>query len=302
MTAPASLARRLWQRYELIHDPIYFSQHALDAALELGMRGFWMGYFAFRLAPLGPVQPAVATAVCFGFSAGRVRRALPDAWSYASPAAALAAREAAVDRALRAILGPAVDTAELAEAAELACTAAQLAEIAGRPLAAANQALPRAGRAHIALWQACTVLREHRGDAHNAVLVSRSLSPVEAHLIKIAAGESDAELLRVGRGFSAADWLAGQASLAGRGLADGDGRLTAAGLAEHELVEQLTDAASEQPWQALGERDALRLLELLHPLAGAVAGSGVVPALSPVGVVWPAAPATDSDGRLPRQP
>jgi len=287
-----SLSRRLWQCYELIHDPVYFSQHALDGARELGLRGFWMGYFAFRLAPLGPVQPAVATAVCFGFSAGRVRRALPDAWSYASPASALAAREAAVDRALRALLGPAVAAAVLAEAAELAWAAAQLAGIAGRPLAAANQALPRPGLAQVALWQACTVLREHRGDAHNAVLVSRSLSPVEAHLIKIAAGESDAELLRIGRGFEPADWLAGQAALTGRGLLDGAGGLTAAGLAEHELVERLTDAASEQPWQALGERDALRLLELLHPLAGAVAGSGVVPALSPVGVVWPAAAET----------
>ena len=68
----------------------------------------------------------------FRLSAGPVRRALPDAWSYASPASVLAAREAAVDRALRALLGPAVEAAELATAAQPAWAAAQLAEIAGR--------------------------------------------------------------------------------------------------------------------------------------------------------------------------
>jgi hypothetical protein len=287
VTAPALLSRRLWQRYEAIHDLVYFSREAREAAAGLGLRGFWMGYFAFRMAPLGAVDPAVATAICFGFHPGRVRRALPDAWAYASPAAALAAREAAMDESLRSVLGSAVDSAELTEAAELAWTAAQSAEIAGRPLAAANQALARPTQAHVALWQACTVLREHRGDAHNAVLVSRSISPVSAHLIKVAAGESDPELLRIGRGFADADWASGRAELIERGLLDDAGELTEAGRREHGLIEELTDAASEQPWQALGEAGSTRLLTLLRPLAGAVVASGVVPALSPVGVVWP---------------
>ena len=287
MTASASQSRRLWRRYEAIHDLIYFSRQSLDGAAALGLRGFWMGYFGFRLAPLGAVSPAVATAVCFGFHPSRVYRALPDAWRYAEPAAVIAARQAAMDAALRAVLGPAVDSAQLAEAAELAWTAAQLADIAGRPLAAANQALARPAAAHVALWQASTVLREHRGEAHNAVLVSRSIGPVQAHLIKVAAGESDPELLRIGRGFAEADWTNAGAELRERGLLADDGRLTAAGTAEHELLEQLTDAASEQPWRALGEPGTARLLELLQPLAGAVVASGVVPALSPVGVVWP---------------
>jgi hypothetical protein len=273
----------LWQQYELIHDLVYFSEQARAGAAALGLRGFWMGYFAFRLAPLGALQPAAATAVCFGFHPSRVCRALPDAWSYAGPAEVLAARQAAMDEALRAVLGPAVGSAELAEAAELAWAAAQRAEIAGRPLAAANQALPRPARPHLALWQASTVLREHRGDGHNAVLVSRSLPPIAAHLIKIAAGESDEQLLQVGRGFAEADWVAGRAELSERGLLDPAGGLTPAGHREHELVEQLTDEACGQPWQ--DEPAALRLLELLRPLADAVAGSGVVPPLSPVGVV-----------------
>ncbi|MFL6163337.1 MAG: SCO6745 family protein [Jatrophihabitantaceae bacterium] len=282
---PEPLTRRLWQHYELIHDLIYFSQQARDGATALGLRGFWMGYFAFRLAPLGALDAAAATAVCYGFHPSRVARALPDAWRYADPASVVAARQAAADQALRAVLGPAAESAELAEAAELAWAAAQQADIAGRPLAAANQALPRPELAHVALWQASTVLREHRGDGHNAVLISRALGPLAAHLIKLAAGESDEQLLRIGRGFTDGDWTAGRRALLDRGLLDEAGRLTEAGEREHQLVEELTDTASERPWQALGEPDSLRLLALLRPLAGTVAGSGVVPALSPVGVV-----------------
>lgn len=56
-------ARRLWRLYEPIHDVVYFSAECRSAADELGLRGFWMGYFAFRAAPLGPVPPSVTAAM-----------------------------------------------------------------------------------------------------------------------------------------------------------------------------------------------------------------------------------------------
>jgi len=281
----STIARQLWQQYEPIHDVIYFSAESQAAAKELGLRGFWMGYFAFRAAPLGPVDPSVVIATFYGFAPARVQRALPDAWSYASPAAVLEAREAAVDRSMRAVLGPALDSAELAEAAELAWAAAQAADITGRPLAAANQALPKPEAPHLALWLATAVLREHRGDGHNAVLLTRGIGPTQAHELKIATGESDGELLRLGRGFTDDEWAAARAELRKRGWLDGDDELTDAGRHEHDLIEQLTDAACDQPWQALGEQGSARLLGLLRPLADAVIDSGAVPAISPVGVV-----------------
>ncbi|HTZ43062.1 MAG TPA: hypothetical protein VMB79_04310 [Jatrophihabitans sp.] len=280
----STLARRLWQQYEPIHDVTYFSDESQAAAKDLGLRGYWMGYFAFRAAPLGAVGPEVVIATFYNFAPARVRRALPDAWSYAEPEAVLTARLHAVDRAMRAVLGPAVESAELAEAAELAWTAARAADIAGRPLAAANQALPKPDKPHLVLWQAATVLREHRGDGHNAVLVSRGITPLQAHAVKVATGESDGELLRTGRGFTEDEWARADAELRERGWLIDKG-LTEQGRREHDLVEQLTDAACAQPWQEVGERDSLRLLEILRPLAGRVIDSGAVPALSPVGVV-----------------
>jgi hypothetical protein len=245
VTVTGESARQLWQRFEVVHDVVYFSPHTAEAARALGLKGYWMGYFALRAAPLGPVGPATVTAVFYGFHRSRVARALPDAWTYTSPEAAVAAREAAVDLALAELTGG----SDVDEAAELAWRAAQLADTAGRPLAAANQALPRSGSARVALWQATAVLREHRGDGHNAVLVSRGVGPAEAHLLKAGSGESDADVLRTGRGIPSQEWDAARDGLRARGFLDGDGRLTEAGQAEHEAIEAATDRAARQPWR-----------------------------------------------------
>ena len=48
-----------------------------DALSEAGLRGFWMGYFAARSAPMGPVAAPVVTATFFNFNPMMVERALP---------------------------------------------------------------------------------------------------------------------------------------------------------------------------------------------------------------------------------
>jgi len=272
--------------YEAIHDVIYFSPRASEQSTALGMRGFWMGYFAFRAAPLGLVTAATVTAVFFGFHHSRVERALPDAWSYASPEEAISARERAVDQALGDVLGASSDAHRIEEAAELAWRAAQAAETAGRPLAAGNQALARSDNPRIALWQATSVLREHRGDGHNAVLVGRGIRPVEAHWLKIAAGESDGPMVKEGRRIPDAEWEDARRALQARGLLDDAGALTELGISEHRAVELATDAAAEQPWSVLDDGERTRLLDLLRPVASAVIEDGLVPRLNGVGIVW----------------
>ena len=54
MTRDAQLARRLWSRLEPIHAVTYFSPEARSALGKAGYKGFWMGYFAGRAAPMGP--------------------------------------------------------------------------------------------------------------------------------------------------------------------------------------------------------------------------------------------------------
>ncbi|ODU03370.1 MAG: hypothetical protein ABS81_14510 [Pseudonocardia sp. SCN 72-86] len=281
-----STARHLWTRFEPVHDVTYFAPEALAAADAIGMRGFWMGYVALRAAPLGAVGPAIATAAFHGFHPSRLDRALPSAWDVADPARVLAARLHGIDAALRAVWGAdVVASPQVTEAADLAWTAAEAADTAGRVLAAANQALPRPDAPHLALWQATTTLREHRGDGHIAVLVSRGISPLASHQIKVAADESDPASLQLGRRFSDAAWQAGLDDLRVAGVVDGNGRLTDSGRTLHDDVEAATDAAAEGPWETLGPDATARLAELLTPLAAAVVRSGMIPEPNPVGIV-----------------
>ncbi|ROP55259.1 SCO6745 family protein [Streptomyces sp. PanSC9] len=278
-------ARVLWERYEPVHDLVYFAPEARRAADALGMRGYWMGYFALRAAPLGRTPPSVVTGCFYVFHPARVARALPDAWRYAAPADVLAARWEAMDAAMTGLFGPAaVGSPEFAEAADLAWEAAAGADTAGRVLAAANQALERPDRVTARLWQAVTTLREHRGDGHVAALVSRGLGPVDAMVLKAAAGESDGPFLRETRKWEQADWAAAEARQRDLGRLAADGTLTPAGAALRAEVEALTDAAAEGPWRVLGADRTARLAALLEPLARAVEGSGLLPAGNPVGL------------------
>jgi len=276
-------ARRMWTLFEPIHVVTYFTPEARATADALGMRGFWMGYAAQRVAPLGAASAAITTAAFFGFHPDRIGRALPDAWTLTTPAAALAARLAGADAALRRLWG--AGRAAAPEAADLAWQAAAVADCAGRVLGAANQALPRPDQPHVALWQAATTLREHRGDGHVAALVARGITPVQSHLIKAAAGESDGEVLRTGRKFDEATWAEGAATLRTDGVLTAEGRLTAAGRRLHSEIEDATDAAAAAPWRVLGEGATNRLACLLGPLAAAVLESGTLPQPNPVGLV-----------------
>ncbi|GGZ91795.1 SCO6745 family protein [Streptomyces echinoruber] len=279
------LARAMWERYEPVHSLVYFTPEARRAADEAGLRGFWMGYFAMRAAPLGPVSAPVVTSCFYVFHRDRVARALPDAWRYAAPAEVLAARQRAIDAAMTRLYGrDAVTASAMAEAADLAWEAAAAADTAGRVLGAANQALDRPGAPHLRLWQALTTLREHRGDGHVAVLVAHGLGPVAAMVLKAAAGESDPALLREGRRWDPADWRAAETELRERGRLDDEGRLTPAGAAVHTDVEAGTDAAAEQPWARLGRDATARLAGLLEPLARTVLKAGLIPAGNPVGL------------------
>ncbi|MFP5220581.1 MAG: SCO6745 family protein [Actinomycetes bacterium] len=277
-------ARRLWELFEPVHAVTYFSAEARQAADGLGFRGFWMGYVAFRSAPLGPVDAPVVTALFHGFAPRRVARALPDAWDIATPDAALTARRSAAGRALRRLL----PEASVPEAADALWDAASAADTAGRALAAANAALPAPDDPFERLWQATTTLREHRGDGHVAALVAADVSPVEAHLLKVAGGESPEDALRVGRDWTDDEWADGVERLRRRGWTDGEGQLTAAGAAARREVEERTDEAAAGPWRRLGEERTAAVVDLLRPLARAVVDAGEVPYPNPIGLTPPA--------------
>lgn len=257
-------ARQLWLRFEPYHDVTYFTPESRAAADELGCRGGWMGYFGMRAAPLGAASPELVTAVFYNFAPRRVARALPDAWAVASPAQFLDARLRGVDGALRRLLG-AVDTPEIAEAAELARAAALAAPLAGRPLAAANRALQWPDEPHLALWHACTILREARGDGHVAALVAHGVGPCQALALYAREHSLDPAYMRAARGWTEEEWEA---------VSDLPGDLAA--------VERATDVAALDPWKALGTTGTSRFVELMTPLALRIASANEAMRVNPM--------------------
>src|SRR5262245_66058557 len=100
----ARRARQLWELLEPVHGVVYFAPDAQARFEEIGLVGFWMGYFASRAAALGPVGPDVVVATFYVFNPAMVARALPDAWDRADPATVLAARRELADATLRGAL------------------------------------------------------------------------------------------------------------------------------------------------------------------------------------------------------
>jgi hypothetical protein len=178
------------------------------------------------------------------------------------------------------------DSPEAAEAAHLAGVAAAAVDLPGRPLAAGNKAVPVPEVPHLALWQALTTLREHRGDGHNVGLAEREIDGVGAHVLAAAAGRSTRGWLQKARGWDDAAWDAGIEQLTARGWLDDEG-LTAEGLTTVAAVEADTDRLALGPWRALGDAGCDRLAALLLPVRRAVVAAGEWPAGNPIGVPDP---------------
>ena len=277
-----SLARQMWHQIEPVHALLYYSPAASEQAAGLGydMGTRWPSYFAYRTAPLGAVGPHVVAALYYSFNPVAVAEHVPAIWSVATPHQVLDARLRAMDQTFRTLLG---DDLDLKEMADLAVHAAQSVSVEHRPLAAANLDLAWPREPHLALWQAYTVLREHRGDGHLTALQAAGLDACEALVSFASVGAAPVSNF-AGRGWSDADWAAASQRLASRGLIDADGTATPAGRTLRDQVERHTDDLAAQPWRSLGDADTGRLASLNRPLLAAVLKSGMLPTASTLGI------------------
>jgi len=280
----------MWGLFEPVHTVTYFAPEALSAFEGAGLRGFWRGYFAGRAAPLGMIGAAPVTAAFFSFAAPMVARALPAVWELIAPDDALGVRSAGAAAALRRLLsGQDGDlVAAAATAADLLTGVIDGIGCEGRVLAAPNAAALVPAEPLARLWHAATVLREHRGDGHVAALVAAGIDGCEALVLR-AGMDLSREMLQPIRGWADGDWEQAAARLAGRGWLGADGRVTAAGAAAHQAVEDATDLAAARPWARLGPAGMDELRAVLTPVARACAA--VLPYPNPVGVPAPAATA-----------
>lgn len=228
-------SRQCWSAIEKLHQGVYFAPGTKERYGAVGLKGYWMGYFASRSAALGTPPAAVVTATFHGFAPALVARAIPDAWHLADRDAVLRTRyEIARD-----LLAPIADRAtELAPAVR-----AVLAGVdwAGRPLAAAHAALEPSDDPVVDFWQSITALREYRGDCHVAVLTAAGLGGAAANALAQATGWNWFPDQRTMRGWDEAQWQEAIDGLVLRGWLRADDEATDTGRAARNQLEDATD-------------------------------------------------------------
>jgi hypothetical protein len=264
-------SRRAWGALETVHVIGYFAEETTAEYVALGLRDR-LAYFPSRAAAMGAVGPRLTEATFYVFAPWLHDAALPAAWGTVSPERMVQARRDGMAKALERIMG----APDVAEPLALARRLCEGLTSPGRPLYAAHAQLEWPEDDLLALWHAATLVREHRGDGHVAVLTSQGVDPVEATLLD-GAWSGRERFLRSTRGWSDEEFAAGADRLRDRGWVDEEGGLTDNGKEARDGLEASTDAAALAPWEAFGVEDTTRLADLVAPLARAVLQAGVLP-------------------------
>jgi Helix-turn-helix family len=266
--------RRLARLAETFHTVAVYAPEIMRFT-DHGFKGWWHAYFAFRPAPMGPVPAEVVTAAFYNFAPRMVERAVPGVWSIMAPDDVLALRLELVDEALRRVFGDGVGHDDVVRTAELLAPAVRSCPTGARPLFAAHAGLDWPDAPHLSLWQACTLLREHRGDSHGIALAAAGVDGVECHLLMAAHGHGNQASITGIRGWTDDEWAAAGGRLAARGWLGPDGEFTPAGQEARRAIEHHTDELSATAARLLGD-DRAEVEERLGRLADHLLATGEV--------------------------
>ena len=263
------VARRMFDLTEPISLVNFFSDEPNEAMAALGFTNYWDGYFAGRSAPLGRVPAEVVDAVFYNFAPGEVARHIPWVWGKITPQEAIAVRERGSAAALRQFIGELADDPGLVRLADLATRAALSAPSEGRALYAGLRALDVPEEPVAKLWHAATLLREHRGDGHNAALVVHGIGRTEAHVqLALAMGMRAEKFGRVHH-LPKEQLAAVIDGMRDRGLVNADGGFTDAGREIKQRIEALTDELAAPAYEVLRAAELDELIAGLEPIAAA---------------------------------
>lgn len=273
---PHPVARRLFELTEPITLVNFFTDEPNDEMTELGLRGYWDGYFAGRSAPLGRVPAEVVHAAFYNFADGEVARHLPRVWEITTPEAAHEARQRGCAAGLRRLLGDLAESDDLARAASTLAELAVRAPTEGRVMYAALRSLPMPDEPVTRLWFAANLLREHRCDGHLVALAAERIGGTESHVLSsLDQGIHPAETFGRIHHLPKARLAEVMAGLRERGILDADGRLTVAGRAVKDRIEELTDQLAEAPYERMEPAAVEELVGLLAPISERLQSAGL---------------------------
>ncbi|WP_436529346.1 SCO6745 family protein [Actinoplanes sp. HUAS TT8] len=269
MPHPQSKIHRMSELVEPI-GTVTFSDVPNEAFLAIGMRNYWDGYFAGRAAPLGTAPAEVVHAVFYNFAEGEVARHIPWVWGKTTPQEAIAVRERGSTDAMRRRIGELADAPNLTRLADLTTRAGLSAPTEGRALYAGLRALAVPEEPLARLWHSATLLREHRGDGHNAVLLAHGISGTESHVLLALTMGMRAEKFGRIHHLPKKQLAAVIDGLRARGLVNADGGFTDVGRETRERIESLTDDLAAPAYDVLTPDELDELIAGLEPIAAAL--------------------------------
>ncbi|WP_170219294.1 SCO6745 family protein [Nocardioides litoris] len=268
----SSPGRRLRDAIEPLATICFWSEPAYEAYAALGL-DFLQGYVYGRGCVLGDAEPGVVAAAFGVFEPGLVAGVFAAAREVCSVDDVRAAKERGSMTALREAVT--FDDAELRDVVEVLRRACDAIDPTGRPLHAGLAAMPWPDDPVAALWHACSVLREHRGDGHLAALVAAGIDGVQANQLTELWVGWDPLAYTSSRAWSEESMSSATASLEERGWV-ADGELTDDGLRVRQGLEEATDRAAARVVEALGD-DLDRVVPLLEGWSAQVVERGWFP-------------------------
>ncbi len=271
-------SRRLRNALEPLAANVYFAKPAHERYEALGL-DYFAGYFCSRSACMGRLTGEAVTAIFGVFNPAAVIPAVEKGWSLTDPETILDARREGATEELTRILsegngGALPDGIE--RATELMRKAGEGTTPNGHAIHAGLRSLPWPGDPVGDLWRAADLLREFRGDAHNAAWVASGVDAVEITLLTELWWGIGHNAYTWTRGWSADEIADGMDRLRDRGLVEGDD-ITDAGLDLRVSIEVATDRGDGPVLAALGD-DLEELLGLVGPWAKQVVAAGGYPA------------------------
>lgn len=269
--ARAAPARRLRDAIEPLAMADLWGRHGYDRFAALGL-DFLTGYVWGRAAALGE-PPATLVAATFAvFEPVLIAGLYESAVTTCSRADVLSAREAASIDTLRDALGSPTGVGDVVARLRRGLAAA---DPTGRPLYAGLTSLPWPDEPLGALWHACDMLRELRGDGHIAACVAAGLDPVEMNVLTELYAGWEPLAYTATRGWPQEVMDAALARLREGGLVGG-GTLTPQGEQLRDGIEDTTDRTMQPVVDALGA-DLPALVDQLSGWSEAVVSRGSFP-------------------------
>ena len=262
----------------------YFARecHESYAALGFGQPvGEWRDvvvstpttFHAPRVAALGDVSAELAAAVFPQMASRIIASATARVHEAGSTASVVEARSRGAVASLQRILGPEPDGIEaFAVIMRRACDAF---DVGGRPFAAGLLAHGWTGDPLTDAWHGAEILREARGDAHNATWLGRGLTAPQIHIVtEHWYGLSGCGFRRVW-GWTGAELEQADRALVEIGLTDAAG-LTKRGRELRDEIEGATDSQMLPVMHAIAD-DLGDLARVAEPISRAVvAGKGTL--------------------------